>query len=96
MGLNLSIFAIPPGGDLSDDGLAALIDVHVLNNDLLLALAAMLGERFNLSGVRPREFCGLGQVGLSCFCRLIWQHRTPVAFHCRSVRSKELRRHHAL
>jgi len=42
MGLNLTIFAIPRGDDLSDDGLAALIDVHVLNDDFLPAFVAML------------------------------------------------------
>jgi hypothetical protein len=55
---------------LPNDGLATLIDVHMLNNNLLLALAAMLCQRFNLGGVRPREFCGLGEVGLSAFRRL--------------------------
>jgi hypothetical protein len=60
MGLNLAILAIPPGGDVSDDGLAALIDMHMLNDNLLLALAAMLRQRFDLCGVRPRELCGFG------------------------------------
>ena len=37
----------PPGLDVADDGLAALVDVDVLDRDLLLALAAVAVEAFD-------------------------------------------------
>src|SRR5215204_6272960 len=46
MGLSFSFDRCPtPLGDRPDNGLAALMDVDVLDNDLLLALAAMLVQR---------------------------------------------------
>jgi len=36
-GVEPLFFYHPPGGDLPNDGLAALIDVHMLHNNLLLA-----------------------------------------------------------
>ena len=60
----------PAPFDIPDNGLSAFVDVNVFNGNLLLALAAMFCQGFNLCGIRPREFCGLGKVGLSAFCRL--------------------------
>jgi hypothetical protein len=59
MGLMLvSIVApLPPPGlaDVADDGLAARIDVHMLDRDLLFAAAPDLGQAFHLGRVGPQE-----------------------------------------
>ena len=43
----------PPGLDVADDGLAAFVDVDVLDRDLLLALAAVAIEGFEQRCVCP-------------------------------------------
>ena len=56
MGLS-AVFDDGPGpggvGDVADDGLAAWIDVDMLDSDLLFAAPSQLGERINLSGEGP-------------------------------------------
>jgi hypothetical protein len=45
---------------LTNDGLAAVIDVHMLDGDFLLTVVAMFSQRLNLSGIRPRELRSMG------------------------------------
>ena len=42
----ISMQTLPPGLDVADDGLAAFMDVDMLDRDLLLALAAVTVEGF--------------------------------------------------
>jgi hypothetical protein len=43
--------------DVPDNGLAALMHMHVLNRDLLLALAAVTIERFEQRGATTTTTC---------------------------------------
>ena len=44
---------------MPDDGLATLVDVHVLYGHLLLSLATVAVERLQEGCVGPAEFVGL-------------------------------------
>lgn len=46
----------PPVGDVADDGLAAVVNMDVLDGDLLLALAAVSLERLDLGGEGAGQF----------------------------------------
>jgi hypothetical protein len=77
MGLTLFKICHPlPRGRIGNEGgLTALVHVHVLDRDLLLALVAVLCERLNLSRISPRELGSLREVRLPTFCRLLGQPR---------------------
>jgi hypothetical protein len=57
MALTLQIFPRPPWGHLADNRLA-LIDVDMLNENFLLALAPVLLKGFDLRGIRLGKFRG--------------------------------------
>lgn len=60
-----SFLLLPPTslGNVSDNGLAALVDVHVLHSHLLLAgLAAMGAEGLHLPRENPNELGGAADV----------------------------------
>jgi hypothetical protein len=52
----------PPALDVPDDGLAAFVNVDVLDRDLLLAFAAVAIEGFQQRRVCPRELIRLAQI----------------------------------
>jgi hypothetical protein len=59
MGLFLFFFRAPtPRGDGTDDRLTAGMDVDVLDSDLLLPLAAIPLERFDLHREGPQQLGG--------------------------------------
>jgi hypothetical protein len=43
----ISVQTLPPAFDVADDGLAAFVNVDVLDRHLLLAFAAVAIKRFN-------------------------------------------------
>jgi hypothetical protein len=53
-------YPLPRGAVRNECGLAALINVNMLDCDFLLALVPMLCQRFDLSGVAAREFRSVG------------------------------------
>ena len=69
MGLLLWFQTIPAPRalDRADDGLAAGMDVDVLNRDFLLALAAVPIEGFEERRERPGKLVGLRQVLAAAF-----------------------------
>ena len=63
MGLILWFWRCPtPRIDAADDGLAATVNVNVLDSYLLLALAAVPVQSFEQRRVCPRELVRLGQI----------------------------------
>jgi hypothetical protein len=56
----LSVRTLPPALDIADDGLAALVNVNMLDRDLLLALAAVPVERIEQYRIGAGELVGLG------------------------------------
>jgi hypothetical protein len=61
----ISTFLLKPSPlilDIADDGLTAGGDVHTLDDDLLLPLAAMPIQSFDEHGMGAGEFAGLGEV----------------------------------
>jgi hypothetical protein len=71
----------PRGPDIADDGLAAFVDVNVLNRDLLLAFATMTIERVQQNRKGTAKLIGLRQTLTVPLERLLTYHRPPVAFH---------------
>jgi hypothetical protein len=61
MGLILRFFVdpLPVVLNVSNDGLAALVHVHMLNGDLLLPFTTVTVERLKQGCVGAREFVGL-------------------------------------
>jgi hypothetical protein len=57
----LSVRTLPPALDVADDGLAALVNVNMLDRDLLLTLAAVPVERIEQDRIAAREFVRLAQ-----------------------------------
>jgi hypothetical protein len=56
-----SVRTLPPALDIADDGLAALVNVNMLDRDLLLTLAAVPVERIEQDRIAAREFVCLAQ-----------------------------------
>ena len=79
--------------NVSDDGLAALVHVDVLNCDLLLPFTTVTVERLKQSYVGARELTGLVQVAVAH--RQLRVHRAAVALHRSVVASDELGGKHA-
>jgi hypothetical protein len=78
-----------------DHGLAARMNVDVLNRYLLLAFAAMAVEGFEQRRIGARQFVGLREILAPTLEGLIADHGAAVAFHRRIVGSDQLCRHHA-
>ena len=85
----------PPALNVADDGLAAFVNVNVLDRDLLLALAAVPVERIEQDRIAARQFVRLVQILLLSLKRLITQRSAPITFHRGVMASNELRRDHA-
>jgi hypothetical protein len=71
--------------DMSDRGLAASFDVHMLNGDLLLAFAAMLDQCVNLARLVRQLFCRVFQVLIAApniWPSSIARHRHSMAALC--------------
>ncbi len=63
MGLFLIFSRCPsPRCDVADDGLAALMDVDMLDCDALLPFAAMVVQSFHQHRIRADELIGLAQI----------------------------------
>ncbi|WP_305798587.1 hypothetical protein [Tropicimonas sp. IMCC6043] len=98
MGLFLDLAVIPSPRSLhcADHGLAAGVDVDMLDRDLLLALAAMLVQRVQQSRPGAGELVRLVQVFLAPLEGLLADHGAAVALHGSVVGREELCCHHAL
>lgn len=59
---------------VANDSLAASFHMHVLDCDLLLALAAMLIERIHLAGIDAKQFRRMFEILFPCFERLARKH----------------------
>ena len=98
MGLILSFRCepSPPALDVADDGLAAFVDVDVLDRDFLRAFAAVAIEGFQQRRVCPRELVRLVEILAPALERLFADHGAPVALHRCVVAGDELRGDHPL
>jgi hypothetical protein len=70
--------------------------MHVLERDLLLALATVAIEGIEKHCIGSRQFIGLAQILASPLELLFAEHSAPVAFHGGIVCGDELSRDHAL
>src|SRR5262245_10207104 len=87
---------LPPSLDISHDGLAAGVNVNVLDGHLLLPFPAVAIECVQQRRKATGQLVRLVQVLLAPLEGLFANHGAPVALHGCTMCSDELRSHHAL
>src|SRR5262245_47351492 len=97
MGLISRIYVPPlPRVDLADDGLAALVDVDVFDNNFLLAFAAVFVESLEMKAIGSAELVAKIERLFPTLKILIRDHCALETLHCRAMASDHLRNQHPL